>query len=383
MDLVSPGHFSGPSPWALLQVWLIASVLLGLINFAEASITALSVARLKGLKAIYGGPFWEAAKRWIRHPEEYLTLLLLANNLLEVAYAWALLSTLRPLIRQEPWRDAVVWLAGGTINLFLLTIFPKLLARRLSHGLLGAWILRVLYAVIVPFYPVLRLFFVSVAKISGGGPGRTGALGKEVSISFEELRELVDSSRAGRLAELPAAPMAAPADQQQAFGRAATEMMANYMRLRDVTAGHAMTPRADVLAVDWNSWVGLPHEHPDRQNLEFRLMTAGHTRTLALRGEWPMGYIHAKDLLTTQAELTKDVLLRPIPAVHARQKLISILPLLLRDCPIAFVVENNDWTGIITAEDLLEEITGEILDEFEARKKRRPSIHDQQTGKHA
>src|SRR3989338_6149975 len=108
------------SPWLVWTFWLICALLGGVVNFAEALITSLPQARLKTLKVIYGGPLWEAARRWIHHPEEYLSLLLLFNNILEVCFAWGLLTGLSFFIQGDLSREAIAFVLGGSVNLFLL-----------------------------------------------------------------------------------------------------------------------------------------------------------------------------------------------------------------------------------------------------------------------
>src|SRR5688572_16568562 len=143
----------------IFAAWLLICLGVAVVNFAESSITSLPAARLKGLKAVMGKPFGDAAARWLHHPEEYLTLLLLIQNILESFYAWFLLLLLAYFIEDPAHRKSAAWAAGTLFSLGFLTLYPKLLGRNLSHGVIGAWILRLLYLLITPLYPVLRLFF--------------------------------------------------------------------------------------------------------------------------------------------------------------------------------------------------------------------------------
>ncbi|MBI4369312.1 MAG: DUF21 domain-containing protein [Elusimicrobia bacterium] len=370
----------------ILFFWLVSAFFLAVVNFAESAITSLSVARLKGLKALDGGPYWKAAHRWLRHPEEYLTILLLLNNLFEVALTAVLLTGLERWLGIPFWREAVAWLAGGMINLVALTIYPKILGRQFARGMAGAWILQALFLVIAPLYPFLRFFFWAVARLSGSGA--SGALGREISLSLEELRELVEAARVR-----PSDRGSFRGDQTVPLDieHRAMDMAANYLRLRDITVEQIMTPRDQVSWIDWEQFQAAPEGSPQRQRLEFALMTDGHTRTMALSAGLPVGYIHAKDLLIGLSYSPEaisleslyhgglKIRLRPILAFHRHQTLLEALPLLLRDRPLAYVVSGSEWLGIVSAEDLLEEITGEIVDEFEPRKKtvrgQIPAVH--------
>ncbi|MBI4669881.1 MAG: DUF21 domain-containing protein [Elusimicrobia bacterium] len=391
---------TGSPPWIIWAAWAACGALMWATNFGESAITSLSMARLKGLKAIYGGPFWEAARRWIYHPEEYFTVLLLVNNLLEAVFAWLLLTGIAFWIQAGWQREALVWIIGGAVNLFILTLYPKILGRRLSHSMAGVWILRALRLAIAPFYPFLRLFFWIIAKFTGAGQG--GTLGKSVYRSFEERRELIELARQDDRKDLKFGLTAAASGRNSVpealwSGAAAAvaeiapsrpgvaDMMAKYLRLKEVLVRDVMTPKARVSAIDAEIFDSSPPKSPQRQRIEFALMTDGYSRTLAVKRDVPIGYVLSKDILKKIAsEIKKPAavieakleierlsdLLRPIPALHERQKLINVLPLVFRGCPIAYVTDGRAWTGIVTAEDCLEEITGEILDEFETRKRR-------------
>ncbi|MEK6543216.1 MAG: CNNM domain-containing protein [Elusimicrobiota bacterium] len=176
----------------LIFAWVIISLTLGLVNFVEAFITSLSVARLKSVKAMSAKPFWEAARRWLSHPEEYLTILLLLQNILEAFYAWSLMLIVGAFVQDMAMRQTLVWVFGGTGSLVFLTIYPKALARRLSFGRSGANVLRFMRIVLSPFYPLLRVVFVIVGYLTGGRPKEGLAMSRGLALSFEELRELVD-----------------------------------------------------------------------------------------------------------------------------------------------------------------------------------------------
>jgi len=345
---------------AIALAWVGVCVLLFFSNFAESAITSVSGAKLKGLKTRSDARFWAAASRWLHHPEEYLTLLLLLQNLLESFYVWLLLMGLVPLIADFHLRQAAVWLLGTAVSLPFLTLYPKILARKLSHGMVGVWVLAGLYWILTPFYPFLRFFFAAVAKLTGGQAASAGALGREVALTLEEIGELLDLGRRGE-------PAAAPLE---------LHMMANYLKLKTLRVGQIMTRRESVSSVDRET-LEAPEHAPHRDRAIFQVMTDGHTRTLVVSGGLPSGYLHAKDVFREAvrvgdpAKVDWSGLVRPIPAVHAHQTVLGALPLLLRAVPMAYVVDGGCWAGIVTSEDFLEEITGEILDEFEPRKRRR------------
>jgi len=139
-------------------------------------------------------------------------------------------------------------------------------------------------------------------------------------------------------------------------------MLEGVLRMADMTAGDVMVaaPRMDLLDID------APYE----QLLEVVIDT-GHSRFPAYEGarDQVIGILMAKDLLKLQRapELNLRALLRPAVFVPETKRLNE----LLRDFRsnrnhLAIVIDEFGQTaGLITIEDVLEEIVGEIEDEFD------------------
>lgn len=144
------------------------------------------------------------------------------------------------------------------------------------------------------------------------------------------------------------------------------EMIENVLELSDRTADEIMTPRTDVVAVDVNS---------DLPAILETIKQGGHTRVPVYEENIDniIGFIYAKDLL---AEIGKDA-----ADFNLRSKLRSayfvpetkLLRTLLHEFQnqklhIAVVLDEYGGTaGIVTLEDILEELVGEITDEYEEK----------------
>jgi CBS domain containing-hemolysin-like protein len=142
------------------------------------------------------------------------------------------------------------------------------------------------------------------------------------------------------------------------------EMIENVLELSSSTADEIMTPRTDIVAAEVNS---------DLQQVLQIITSGGHTRIPVYEEKIDniVGLIYAKDLL---AEIGKD----PVD-FNLREKMRKVyfvpetkpLRVLLHEFQnqklhIAIVLDEYGGTaGIVTLEDILEELVGEITDEYE------------------
>jgi CBS domain containing-hemolysin-like protein len=144
------------------------------------------------------------------------------------------------------------------------------------------------------------------------------------------------------------------------------------LRLATIDAEAAMTPRVDVEALPDTAGVDQVREVAAR---------TGHTRLPVYHGDIDhiVGLVHIKDVLLApderRGELTVRDLLRPIPAVPETRDLEHLMRDMLDDRSHAVLVidEFGGTSGLLTLEDVLEELVGEIDDEFDAEQHARRS----------
>jgi CBS domain containing-hemolysin-like protein len=147
-------------------------------------------------------------------------------------------------------------------------------------------------------------------------------------------------------------------------GKAKSELVERVMRFSRRTARHAMVPRVDV--------AGIPIDTSGAEAVE-KLRNLQFSRLLLTKGrslDEVAGYLYAKDfLLDPDAKDLPNLwsLRRDALFVPETQGLVEVLREMQRaHTPIAVVVDEYGGTsGIVTMEDLLEEIVGEIRDEFD------------------
>ena len=170
----------------------------------------------------------------------------------------------------------------------------------------------------------------------------------EGSHSEEELRLILDQSERS--------------DEVSSLGR---DLLINALDLRQRVVRDIMTPRGEVVFLD----IEESFEENVKKALESR-----HTRFPLCRGHLDntIGLIHIKELVPMMRDPQPDLLrikrdLIPVPEMMSLEKLLNLF--LTKHAHLAIVVDEYGGTvGMVTLENVLEEIVGDIQDEFDAEK---------------
>ena len=172
-------------------------------------------------------------------------------------------------------------------------------------------------------------------------------IGKQTSVR-EELTGLIETSIRQTDTEF---------DNQEGL------LLRNMLGLRDITAEDVMVPRADIVAID----ISEGFEAAFRQ-----ISAAAHSRVPAYEDNQDnvRGMLHIKDLVAHSLSPEQPVLsdlLRPVLFVSPAIRLLDLLQeMRLKRQHLALVIDEfGGVDGLITIEDLVEEIVGEIEDEHD------------------
>jgi len=139
-------------------------------------------------------------------------------------------------------------------------------------------------------------------------------------------------------------------------------LFAAVLELRDVDARSAMTPRIDLDAVPTGASI---------EEVLDAASSSGHTRLPVYEGDIDhvVGILHVKDLLVADLAGANSIaeVMRPIVAVPESRDLESLLRELLHSRAQAAIVidEFGGTAGLVTLEDVFEELVGDIFDEFD------------------
>ncbi len=140
-------------------------------------------------------------------------------------------------------------------------------------------------------------------------------------------------------------------------------LLENILGLRSITAQDVMVPRADIIAVDLSE---------NSEIITKKMTTAGHSRVPVFIGDLDkvLGVLHIKDLTSKILDDKKiDIksLLRPAIFASPSIRLLDLLQeMRIKRLHLALVIDEfGGVDGLITIEDLVEEIVGEIEDEHD------------------
>ena len=203
-----------------------------------------------------------------------------------------------------------------------------------------------------------------MSAANGNGHGRDGLLWKLQGL----LRRREAESVRDRMEELIEEPHQSHAGGE-AGGRGADldaqerAMLGNVLKLRDKTASDVMLPRADIMA--------MPEDYTLEQAIRL-IQRDGHSRYPVFRGQLDeiVGMVHIKDVFAsvgTDATFDmKAILRKPLFVVPSVPVLDLLLQMRQARIHMALVVdEYGGIDGLVTIEDLVETITGDISDEHD------------------
>ncbi len=324
--------------------------------FAGAEIAIISVRRTRLAQLVEEGRASARAVRQLRdQPERFLATVQVGVTIVGATAAAfggaALAGRLAPHLARvpflAPWAEplalALVIALVSYLSLVLGELVPKSLALRASerYALVVGRPLLALSAIARPLVWLLTTSSNAVLRPFGDRTTFT-----EARLSAEELEQLVEEAEKVGALDTPTAEIASRA-----------------LAFRELTAADVMVPRSRIVA--------LPRDAP-QEELKRLLLEEGHARMPVYDGSLDeiAGYVMAKDLaaLAWERELVVlSDLLRPVQFVPATAKAVRLLrEMQRRRTQIAVVVdEHGGVAGLVTLEDLVEELVGEIVGEQE------------------
>jgi Mg2+/Co2+ transporter CorB len=274
----------------------------------------------------------------LNRPDRLIGLILIGNNLVNIAAA-----SIATIIGIRFFGDVYGMLVSTVVLTLVILIFaevtPKTLAALYPEKIAfpSSILLTILLKLLLPLVIVVNWITNGILMLMGISSEQR----EQHSLSSEELRTVVNES--GALLH----------EQDQS-------MLMSILDLEKVSVEDIMIPRSDLVGIDVND---------DWKKIQKQLTQANHTRVLLYRDNIDdvVGYIHARDALKllSKSQFTKATLLRAVRELYfipeGTPLNIQLLKFQHAKERLGLVVdEYGDIQGLVTLEDILEEIVGDF-----------------------
>lgn len=325
--------------YVLLTVLAVLLILSAFFSLSETSMMALNRYRLKHL-AKEGHRGARLTTRLLENTDRLLGVILLGNNLLNAASA-----TLVAVIVSVLFGHSDLALLLGTVAVtFAILVFseitPKVIAAAYPDriALASSYVLTPLLKLFYPVVWFINLFVKLLLTVLRLDPQAEDATQK---ISVEELKTMV--LEAGHF-----------------IRKKHQSMLLNLFDLETITVDDVMVPRGQIEAIDLDA---------DDETILNQLLTCHHTRLPVYRGTLDnvVGIIHARKVLNQMrsgeiSAATLGKITREPYFVPSGTPLFSQLQLFQenRERVGLIVDEYGEWMGLVTLDDIVEEIIGEF-----------------------
>jgi CBS domain containing-hemolysin-like protein len=327
-------------------IWFIVTLLL-MGFFAGVEMAFYSVNRFSiELRKKQGNPDAILLSRYFENPELFLSTMLIGFTLFLVWFALLFKTVTDPIwnaigLQYEGVRVALDIVLATFIALILGEFVPRAFFRAHSNIILTkiVWLVNIIHQIL---QPVARLFL-----------GMAHWMLKYIfNIQIKEVKENLSSNTLETLFQQNENPDFEAEEMN-------TELFENALELPKVKIRQCLVPRKEVTGVD----IHCTMEDARQKFIETKLSKLiVYDKTI----DNIVGYVHQLDLFKHPKDLQQILL--PIPAVPESMSATDLIGKFTRERKsIAWVVDEFGGTaGIVTMEDVLEEIFGEIQDEYDS-----------------
>ena len=328
----------------------IALMFRATLSFLETSITALRLFRLKELSQTTT-QYLPLLQTLERTPQRVLITILVANSFIDVTAASLATFIMSTIFTHLGFSGGFGFTVGVTFASLGIVIFgeilPKSFARIRSDQAFKSvlWLINCIYFTLYPFVIVIVKFSDYVMYKMGGSEALENS--SQWIASEREIQFLINYIHEKGMLELEK-----------------REMLQNVFQLGNIPIKEVMMPSEKIISLDVDT--------PMNKVYQF-FSEHAYTRIPVYEKESNnvIGMAHQKDLffmLSNGEQKNLREMIRPIMFVPETMPVIELLGKFReKQLHIAMVMnEENELTGLVTLEDLIEEIVGEISDEHES-----------------
>lgn len=319
-------------------------ILSGLFSASETALTAFKSTDLEEIENTNPRTA-KLLKRWLTKPNEILTAILLGNNIVNIlASSIATIVTMQIMGSESGHTVAIATICMTVVVLIFGEITPKIVAKTYSKQISGI-VIGPIYLLSVATLPIIKLLMF-ITKIISGLMG-VNIKYENLMITEEEIKSYINFGKAEGVIE----------EEER-------EMIHSIIEFGDTTAKEVMTPRTSIFMLDAESTIDEVWDE---------IIDSGYSR-IPVYGEdldEILGILYVKDLMTLAKKGTTDIplknILRKAYFVPDTKSIVEILNE-FRDQQVHMAIVLDEYggtVGLTTIEDLIEEIIGEIKDEYD------------------
>ncbi len=344
---------------SILILAIIALVFSALFSGTEIAYVTADRVRVE-LDVKKGGFVNTIISRFYRDSDFFISTILVGNNIMLVIYGMGAAAVLEPWLESYHFNQAVVLILSTLIStgIILLTgeFFPKSIFRINPNISLKVFALPI-YLFYLALYPV-SLFTTWLSKVLMKLFGIKSGNRKGGMLSVGDLNSYLDRT----IDEVN--PAKTPVENEVKIFHNALDFSSTHIR-------DCMLPRNEVVAVNIDT--------TSRQELSELFTSSGRSKIVVYSGDIDnvLGYIHVSELFVPESDWKEHLK----PVIFAPETLLAnklMRRLLAEKRSMAVVVDEFGGTaGLVTLEDLVEEIFGDIQDEHDNS---RPMVREVKPG---
>lgn len=332
-------------------ITVVAIIFSGLFSGSEIAYVQSNKVR-REIDAASGGVINRILQILSHHEDMFISTMLVGNNVVLVIYGISFSALINPLLEKwfGPGGEALVLVCNTVLSTGLILITGEFLPKttfRINPNFMMrvlALPLYILYLVLYPISLLVSLISKGMMKLAGIKSEQSGSQ----VLTMEELDDYIQQS----------------IDEHREVGEVENEVkiFRKAIDFKDTQIVECMTPRNEIVSV--------PLQGTSREELMRKFIDTGLSKIVVYKEDIDdvVGYIHVSELFNAEADWTRR--LKPViftPETMLANKMMRRL--MNEKKSMAIVIDEFGGTaGLVTLEDLVEEIFGEIEDEHDRKR---------------
>ncbi|EME2164019.1 HlyC/CorC family transporter [Cronobacter sakazakii] len=325
------------STTTLIVTLIVMVVVSAYFSGSETGMMTLNRYRLRHLSK-QGNRAAKRVERLLRKPDRLISLVLIGNNLVNI-----LASSLATIVGMRLYGDAGVAIATGVLT-FVVLVFAEVLPKTVAAlypekvAFPSSFLLGPLQIIMMPLGWLLNMITRVLMRMVGIKADNVVS----AALSKDELRTIVHESRSQ-------------------ISRRNQDMLLSVLDLEKVSVSDIMVPRNDIVGIDinddWKSIVRQLTHSPHGRIVLYRESLDDAIGMLRIREAWRQ--------MNEKKEFTKEVMLRAADEIYyvpeGTPLSVQLVKFQRNKKKVGLVVnEYGDIQGLVTVEDILEEIVGDF-----------------------